>query len=150
MNSNSANLFNFAVGVFGFVTTVASVALFCRSYLPGAQMKILDELLKETRTIFEIADADGLFPSDAFRKTSLTMLIWYVCLEFAFIPSSNILTADVYDSSEESSALLRERTYNATTTIQEYLALFKGLTQSIMQLSDRVKNLRSCLIVRIF
>ena len=90
MNSNSANLFNFAVGVFGFATTIASVALFFRAYLPGAQMKILDELLKETRTIFEIADADGLFPSDAFRKTSLTMLIWYVCLEFAFISSSNI------------------------------------------------------------
>ena len=74
MTDNSANLFNFVVGVFGFIATITSTALCCRAYLPGAQMKILDELLQETRTIYEKADADGLFPSDAFRRTSLTML----------------------------------------------------------------------------
>lgn len=50
---------------------------------------------------------------------------------------------------EESSLSLRERTYNATTTVQEFIALFKGLSQRIMHLSVRVKDLRACLIVRI-
>ena len=50
---------------------------------------------------------------------------------------------------EDFGASLRESTYNATTAVQEYLALFKGLSRSIMQLSDSVKNLRACLIVRV-
>jgi hypothetical protein len=60
MDANAANNFNFLAGVFGFIVTVASTALCCRAYLPGAQMKILDKLLKETRTIYEKADADDL------------------------------------------------------------------------------------------
>lgn len=123
-NSQSAHLFNFVVGVFGFIATITSTALCCRAYLPGAQMKILDDLLKETRTIYEKADGDGLFPSDAFRRTSLTMLA----------------------RAEDTGASLRESTYNATTVVQEYLALFRGLSRNIMQLSDRVKKLRACLI----
>jgi hypothetical protein len=51
---------------------------------------------------------------------------------------------------EESGASLRESTYNATTTVQEYQALFKGLSQRIMHLAVRVKGLRACLIVRNF
>lgn len=87
-------------------------------------MKILDELLKETRTIYEKADTDGLFPSENFKEASLRMLA----------------------RMEESSLSLRERTYNATTTVQEFIALFKGLSQRIMHLSVRVKDLRACLI----
>ena len=78
MDDSAANHFNFLAGVFGFIVTVASTALCCRAYLPGAQMRILDELLKETRTIYEKADADNLFPSDNFRKVSSTMLTRYV------------------------------------------------------------------------
>ena len=50
---------------------------------------------------------------------------------------------------EESSAFLREKTYTAArSTIQEYAALFNGLSRKIMYLADRVKGLRACLVVR--
>ncbi|KIK04126.1 hypothetical protein K443DRAFT_93835 [Laccaria amethystina LaAM-08-1] len=124
MDDSASNHFNFVAGVLGFAITIISAAACCRTYLPGAQMKILDELLKETRTIYEKADADGLFPSENFKEASLRML----------------------GRMEESSVSLRERTYNATTTVQEFVALFKGLSQRIMHLSVRVKDLRACLI----
>lgn len=75
MDDSVANNFNFIAGVLGFIVTVASTALCCRAYLPGAQMKILDELLKETRSIHEKADVEDLFPSDDFRKVSSTKLV---------------------------------------------------------------------------
>jgi len=78
MDDSASNHFNFIAGVLGFIVTVASTTLCCRAYLPGAQMKILDELLTETRTIYEKANADDLFPSDNFRKSSLTTLARYV------------------------------------------------------------------------
>ena len=74
MDDNAANHFNFVVGILGFAITVASTALCCRAYLPATQMKVLDELLKETRTIYEKAEADDLFPSGDFREISLSTL----------------------------------------------------------------------------
>ena len=51
---------------------------------------------------------------------------------------------------EQRSLPLRKGTYNATTVIHEFLALFNGLSLRIMQLSYRVKKLRACLHVRFF
>ena len=51
---------------------------------------------------------------------------------------------------EQRSHPLREGTYNATTAILEFLALFNGLSLHIRQLSYRVKKLRACLHVRVF
>ena len=51
---------------------------------------------------------------------------------------------------EQRSLPLRKDTYNATTVIHEFLALFSGLSLRIMQLSYRVKKLRACLHVRFF
>ena len=51
---------------------------------------------------------------------------------------------------EQRSLPLRKGTYNATTGIHEFLALFNGLSLRIMQLSYRVKKLRAYLHVRFF
>lgn len=136
-----ANNFNFVAGVFGFVVTIASAALCCRAYLPGTQMKILDELLKETRSIYEKANADNLFPSDDFREVSLITLTEYVDWVRHGV-SLLIFVSRI----EESSASLRESTYNARTTFQEYVALFRGLSRGIIHLADCVKDLQACLI----
>lgn len=78
MDDSASSHFSFVAGVLGFAITIISAAACCRTYLPGTQMKILDELLKETRTIYEKADADGLFPSQNFKEASLRMLARYV------------------------------------------------------------------------
>ena len=51
---------------------------------------------------------------------------------------------------EQHSLPLHKGTYNATTVIHEFLALFNGLSLRIMQLSYHVKKLRACLHVRFF
>ena len=45
------------------MTTLVSLTLYSRTYLPGSQMKILDELLQETRQIYEKSDAEDLLPT---------------------------------------------------------------------------------------
>ena len=49
------------------MSTIASIALFLRGYLPSAQIKVLDELFLETYSIFEKAIEDGLLPDETFR-----------------------------------------------------------------------------------
>ncbi|EDR13148.1 uncharacterized protein LACBIDRAFT_308683 [Laccaria bicolor S238N-H82] len=119
MDSTSASHFTFIAGVLGFVMAVA----WCRAYFPSIQMKFLDDLLKETQQIYEQAETENLFPSEKFRKISKSMLA----------------------SMEQRSLPLRKGTYNATTVIHEFLALFNGLSLRIIQLSYRVKKLRACL-----
>jgi len=123
MDSTSASHFSFIAGVLGFVMAVTSASAWCRAYFPSVQMKILDDLLKETQEIYEQAETENLFPSEIFRKISKSMLA----------------------SMEQRSLPLRKGTYNATTVIHEFLALFNGLSLRIIQLSYRVKKLRACL-----
>ena len=75
MDSTSASHFGFIAGVLGFVLAVTSASACCRGCFPSVQMKILDELLRETRQIYEQADSENLFPSDFFRKISKSMLV---------------------------------------------------------------------------
>ena len=75
----------------GFVLAVTSASTFCRGCFPSVQMKILDELLKETRRIYEQADAENLFPSELFRKISKSMLVR--CVEKSILCFSSFLLA---------------------------------------------------------
>ena len=52
------------MGGVALMSTVASLTLYSRTYLPEPQMKILEELLQETRQIYEKSDAEDLLPSD--------------------------------------------------------------------------------------
>jgi len=74
MDSTSASHFSFIAGVLGFVIAVTSTSAWCRACFPSVQMKILDDLLRETQKIYEQADAENLFPSEKFRKISKSML----------------------------------------------------------------------------
>lgn len=58
-----SDIFNYYVGGMALFSTVISAALFSRMYLPGAQLRVLDELLRETRNIYEKSSADGLLSS---------------------------------------------------------------------------------------
>ena len=82
MDSTSASQFGFIAGVLGFVMAVTSASAWCRAYFPSVQMKILDDLLRETQQIYEQADAEDLFPSENFRKISKSMLAGCICFFF--------------------------------------------------------------------
>ena len=82
MDNTSASHFNFIAGVLGFVIAVASASAWGCACFPSVQMKILDDLLRETRQIYEQADAENLFPSEKFRKISKSMLARCACFFF--------------------------------------------------------------------
>ena len=91
MDSTSASHFGFIAGVLGFVLAVTSASTFCRGCFPSVQMKILDELLRETQQLYEQADAEKLFPSDFFRKISKSMLVR--CVKKSILYFSSVLLA---------------------------------------------------------
>ena len=68
------------------VTTAVSLTLYSRTYLPGTQIKILNDLLEETWSIYEKSEVDGLLPED-FRVNFRERYIKYVCLCFIQLPS---------------------------------------------------------------
>ena len=70
MESTSASDFNFIAGVLCFVIAVASATTCCYTCFPSVQMKILDDLLRETRQIYVQADAENLFPFEVSRDIS--------------------------------------------------------------------------------
>ena len=74
MDNIAANHFSFIAGVLGFAVAMTSASALCRACFPSVQMKILDDLLRETRQIYEQADAENLFPSEIFREISKAML----------------------------------------------------------------------------
>jgi len=63
--SQASNDFGYFIGGLALMSTITSLALCSRSYLLVSQMKILDNLLQETRQIYEKSDAEDLLPSDS-------------------------------------------------------------------------------------
>lgn len=66
---SSENIFSFFVGALALISAMLSTISYYRTYLPGAQIKVFDELLKETKDIYDKANADGLLESEAFRDS---------------------------------------------------------------------------------
>lgn len=61
---NSESVFNYFVGALALLSTFFSMLLYLRVSLPGPQMKVFDELLVETKSIYEKASAEGLLPAE--------------------------------------------------------------------------------------
>jgi uncharacterized protein YcaQ len=71
--SYSSNIFGYVVGIISLIAMALSVFLY-RSHLPSYRMRALDELLKDTRAIYEWADKAGLLPTTVFRIMVLAVL----------------------------------------------------------------------------
>jgi hypothetical protein len=68
------SIFSYCVGALALFSTITSVLLFCKLYLPASQLKHLDELLLETREIHRKA-SDGMLLTPAaatYTETCLT------------------------------------------------------------------------------
>jgi hypothetical protein len=57
------NIFSYCVGGLALFSTISSVLFYCRLYLPTTQLKLLDELLMETKDIYRKASEDRLLPT---------------------------------------------------------------------------------------
>jgi len=119
----SANTFDYFVGVLALISTLVSIILYHKTYLPGTQIKLLFELLAETKAIYQIACADGLLPIAIQTSVEMTL-----------------------SQLDEVFSQLRGQAYRATTPFAECLALFTGLSRRIMQACGDVKKLRSLVL----
>jgi hypothetical protein len=63
MGGESTN-FSFFLGGLTLMSAVISIILYSRSYLPTNQLKLLDELLRETREIYDKSIAQDLIPNE--------------------------------------------------------------------------------------
>jgi len=117
------NPFSYYVGALALFSTVSSGLLYCRLYLPTSQLRILDELLEETRNIHRKTGSEGLLSHEAsnYAQTHLNL----------------------YD---EETDRLREVAYNALTIKDTLRTLFRGQPRKIMRLAREVKKLRAFLM----
>ena len=63
MGQESTN-FSYFLGGLALMSTVVSLMLCSSFYLPSSQMKILDELLQETRKIYDNSLSEDLIPDN--------------------------------------------------------------------------------------
>ncbi|KAF9010787.1 hypothetical protein BDQ17DRAFT_944029 [Cyathus striatus] len=121
---SSADIFNYAVGALAVASAFISVTLYSRSYLPGAQIKVLEKILKNTKEIYQEAEADCALPPG--RRGTATK------------SSLESLECCVND--------LKVQAYNATSPFEEYMAMLRGLSRKIAQQIRRAKEFRAYLI----
>jgi hypothetical protein len=59
-------IFGYCIGGFALVSTISSAVFFCRRFSPTTQLKVLDELLKETKDIYRKANDEMLLQKQVF------------------------------------------------------------------------------------
>ncbi|RDB20141.1 hypothetical protein Hypma_012976 [Hypsizygus marmoreus] len=116
----ASNVFSYSVGAIALVSTVVSVLFFLRLFFPAPQMKILDAVLLETKTLYQKVDAEGLLPVKVSKSVQVKL--------------------NEYDVWSDA---MREATFRAISTLDKIRAIFKGQTQKIMHLTREVQKLRS-------
>jgi hypothetical protein len=58
------DIFSYSVGGLAVISTITSALFYCRLFLPSTRLKVLDELLVETKEIYQKAEAERLLPDD--------------------------------------------------------------------------------------
>lgn len=119
----SSTIFAYYVGAFGLTTTIVSVVYFCHNYLPSAQLKVLDDVLRETRDFYEKARSDGLLPEPYAERVQANL-----------------------SKLEDATADLRGCVYKCTTVLDEMFALAGGLSKKISRIAVHVKIVRSDIV----
>lgn len=141
----SEDIFNYYIGGLTLISTMVSIALYCRTYLAGAQIKVLDELLQETRMIYEKSSAEGLLPMEYKREMDVK-LSQYVIKMLSLRARTSV--ADALDSRlEDAREDLKLIAYKANNFVDECVVSIRGLTVRIMRISERVKLERAHLVV---
>lgn len=115
--------FNFFVGGLALLSTVFSMLVYLNSYLPAPRMKLFDELLVETKSIYEKASAEGLLPPDMSIEAQDRLL--------------------QYETQGDD---LRAITYGVLFPIEILLSFFGGHSSKIASLSSDLKELRGKLL----
>ncbi|KII83274.1 hypothetical protein PLICRDRAFT_58489 [Plicaturopsis crispa FD-325 SS-3] len=107
-------------GLIALLSTVFAV-YFCRFHLPSTRIKHLEDLLKDTESIYNSGVESNLLPSHSFRRDAQARLI--------------SLQYEMYRH--------RQRAHRAFSLRQQWAEFFKGLSSEINRTCDKVKVLRA-------
>lgn len=145
MDQSANDKFSFYLGILAVVSAAVSSVLFLKTYLPGAQLKLLNEVLTETHEIFEKALADDLLPSEAYKSKAEESLK-RSALSPRFAVWCFLDPATCY-SLDNLTTVLRERVYRLNGILDEYCGLIQGLSRTIQKPLQKAIELRSELVV---
>jgi hypothetical protein len=67
------DIFSYSVGGFAVISTITSALFYCRLFLPSTRLKVLDELLVETKEIYHKAEAERLLPNAVSRDAQVRL-----------------------------------------------------------------------------
>ncbi|GLB34248.1 hypothetical protein LshimejAT787_0111320 [Lyophyllum shimeji] len=115
----SESIFNYFVGGLALLSTVLSMLIYLNVYLPGPRMKAFDDLLAETKAIYEKAREEDLLSPEMSRRAQAN-LEWF----------------------ETQGDDLKAAIYHNLTLFDLLLSFFRGQSTKIADLSWDVKRLR--------
>ena len=148
--SQASTDFSYFLGGLAVMSTIFSLAYGLQSYMPSNQMKILDELLLDTRQIYDKSLAGGFLPED-LKDDLGERLKGYGSWKLAFFNDQLwiLITRTNFPlcSLEETQECLREQVYLALTIFDQYAGLACGLSFGIMKASKDAKRLRARVVV---
>ncbi|CCM03475.1 uncharacterized protein FIBRA_05608 [Fibroporia radiculosa] len=125
MSSGAAyNIWGAVTGAAGLAATLPMVFTAIHNQLPSAKMKVLDEILSETRSLLTSVAEEGLFSDVTFVASIEHRLSNLQC------------RAERY----------REETYCATTLTKQFKEMLTGLSRRISFLCKEVKKIRAVVV----
>ncbi|KAF8994797.1 hypothetical protein BDQ17DRAFT_1330922 [Cyathus striatus] len=120
---NYQDVFNLAIGIVTVISVITSVIYYCRIYLPGIQMKALDDFFGDAKGLYNKVEADWLLPEGSGKRAELN---------------------DMMSTLELKITTLRHQAYMATTIYEDITTLFRyGLPRHINHGMHDVKRFRA-------
>ncbi|KAF9238765.1 hypothetical protein BU15DRAFT_13964, partial [Melanogaster broomeanus] len=116
------NVFGFVAGAISLTCLVFSI---CRTQLPSNKIKVLENLLDETQSLFHSRVEEGYLPQERLKV--------YIDRRL--------------DSLRDQACGLQSQAYSATTSAQDYRQLFTGLSWAIGRVCFDVREVRAQVIV---
>ncbi|KAI0919177.1 hypothetical protein AcV5_002162 [Taiwanofungus camphoratus] len=119
--SSAIDIWGVVAGVLGTLGLIPMVLAMVQSQFPSTRLKVLDDTLTETTSLFRTVSEEGLLKDVDYVSQTRDRLS-FMCRQ-----------------AEE----FRTATHCATTTLKEFKELLKGLSRKISLLCEEVKELRA-------
>lgn len=128
-------------GVLGIVSLFPLLYGVLKSQLPSSKLKILDETLSETSSLFREVCEEGLLKNrDYINQTEYSLTLYVATLV-------SVASTDTMARMRNQTEDLRLAAHSAHTLLQETIEWSRGLSRKIVILCEEVKLVRASVYV---